>query len=254
MKKLISLFIVLTLAFTLTACWGDVPSADPSEPSTPVDEPSGPADEPSGPSEEPTEPVDPAIEIRTAEELVDAFTSGGKYKLMNDLDIGETYICTAENTSIDLNLNDHTLTLGGFPVYVDYESTANLSNGTIKQTGYSCDAVTCRGELTLSNCTLIGNSYYALYIVDGSVTAENSTLTGGVALGLAYEESASLTATNNVSVSIYEDSYLGINVEKGCVATFGFNPVSMLDSYNVGSVIDNGDGTWTLQYVEVDPL
>ncbi len=223
----------------------DHPSA-PSEPTDkPTEEPSEPTDKP---TEEPSDEPGDAVEgIYTAEDLEAAFLVGGSYKLMNDLDMGDAFIGTGDAVEISLDLGGHTLTLNAYSIEVWYDSTLNLTNGTIKQTRDYTEAINCRGAIMVSDCTLIGNKYYAIYIIDGTVTAENTVLTGGVSVAIAYEDSASVIATNNVTVTAYEDeSVSGVSVSRGGVATFSFDPTPLLDVYNEGAVVDNGDGTWTV--------
>ncbi len=212
------------------------------------DHPSAPSEPTEEPTEEPgDEPGDAVKEIYTTEDLEAAFLVGGSYKLMNDLNVGDTYISTSDPVEISLDLGGHTLTLDAHAIEVWYDSTLNLTNGTIKQTSDYTEAITCRGAIMVSDCTLIGNKYYALYIIDGTVTAENTVLTGGVSVAIAYEDSASSIATNNVTVTAYEDeSVSGVSVSRGGVATFSFDPTPLLDAYNEGAVVDNGDGTWTV--------
>lgn len=189
--------------------------------------------------------------IYTVEELQEAFAKGGNYKLMNDLDLGENFVSIEGQVDLALDLGGYTLTLGRYPVDIYYDSTVALSNGTVKQTEDMEPAVYCRGTITISDCTLIGCNYYALYVVDGTATVENSVLTGGMTAQTSYEDTATLTATDNVTVTAYDDqSASGVGISRGGVIVLSFDPTSLLSGYNEGGVTDNGDGTWTLKRVE----
>ena len=186
-------------------------------------------------------------EITTVAELQEAFLKGGSYKLMNDLDADQEYFCTEDPVVIDLDLGGHTLTLGNITMQVWYDSSLNLSNGTIWQTAEYTEAICCRGTATITNCTLIADAYFALYIIDGLVTVEDSVLAGGVCVENGYGDTAKLTAIKNVEVKYSEASLVsGICVAGKGEATFGFDPSNLLDDYNKASVTDNGNGTWTM--------
>ena len=197
--------------------------------------------------------------IRTTQDLQEAFRVGGYYTLMNDLDIGEVSLDTdTETISIDLDLGGHTLKTGHWAgIYVDSDVTLKMYNGTVEQTNDECAALTSYGTVVVTDCTLIGKNYYALYICDNTAAVKNVTLEGGVYVSNSYTDAASLVAAENVVISAcgtqWAEDLISIN-EKG-VATFGFDPSNMLEKSSNCTVRDNGDGTWTV-YVEPvgDPL
>ena len=183
--------------------------------------------------------------VSTVEELTAACENSGNYKLMNDLDIGETGLSFGMTASVVLDLNGYTVSGAYFSVlWVGGGGRLTLLNGTVKNTASASCAVCSYGTLTVKNCTLIANEYYALYISDGNATVENTVLTGGVTVSTAYGVASILTAKNNVSITG------DVSVKNTGVATFGFDPTDLFDYYNQGTATDNGDGTWTVKVVE----
>lgn len=147
--------------------------------------------------------------------------------------------------SVVLDLNGYTVSGAYFSVlWVGGGGRLTLLNGTVKNTASASCAVCSYGTLTVKNCTLIANEYYALYISDGNATVENTVLTGGVTVSTAYGVASILTAKNNVSITG------DVSVKNTGVATFGFDPTDLFDYYNQGTATDNGDGTWTVKVVE----
>jgi hypothetical protein len=191
-------------------------------------------------------PADEIVEIYTVEQLAEAFTNGGSYKLMNNLDVVDMYIGTEEVVVLNLDLGGYTITTNrGIGIWIG--STVNLSNGTIQQVSDSNAAITSYGIVNISNCTLIGCDYYGLYVMDDIVTVENSVLIGGVCVTTGYTDTASLIATNNVTITKIEGSYIGgIAVSSGADALFNFDPTDLFCTYNNGTVVNNGNGTWSV--------
>lgn len=193
---------------------------------------------------------DTAEKIYTVEDFAAAFLKGGSYKLMNSLELGDTYVYTEDSVTLELDLGGNTVTISTNVICIDYNSVVNLSNGTILQTSEYTEAISCRGEANISDCTLIGANYCALYIVDGEAVVKDSVLVGGVYVSTAYEDSASIIATDNVEIRHGENFDAVVSVDKKSTATFSFDPTSLFDTYNEGWAVDNGDGTWTVMFEE----
>lgn len=181
--------------------------------------------------------------VYTAEELIQYTSDTGKIKLANDISLGEVTVELFYDVTIDLN--SYTVSTSEWVAFYVYEmAEVTIMNGTVKSTAESGRAVLSAGYLTVDNCTLIGNEYYALSLAKNETTVKNSTLVGGVDITGSTASTPSLDATESVTVVPSEKS--GISVDQSGSATFSFDPNEMLDTNNTGTVRDNEDGTYTL--------
>ena len=186
--------------------------------------------------------------ISTVEELVAAFENGGKYKLKNDIDVGDTDL-TVYGESLDLDLNGFTLTTAywiGIAVYNEY--TLTIKNGTVRNVGQMATAIMVYGNLNMYNCNLESNNYWSLYVYGGKAVVENSVIKTGIAVDdMDGPELPVVIATNNVTISDVDVDF-GICIEGRSKLVIGFDPTDYLGKYNnYGVVKDNGDGTWTVE-------
>lgn len=181
-------------------------------------------------------------EVSTFDALKTALEAGGNIKMMCNITTEEDFPDSqiASDASFQLDLNGNKLTL--YQLLVGREST--VSNGTIVSNASMCAPIQVQSKnFLIENCTLIGKNYYGLYLIGGSATVKDTTLDGGVCL----QFNSTLTATENVTVTKDQTaSTTGVSVLKNSTATFSFDPSSILDAYNNGTVTDNGNGTWTV--------
>lgn len=102
---------------------------------------------------------------------------------------------------------------------------------------------------TVKNCTLQGNEFYALQLMDADVTVKDSTLIGGVTL-MNGEKTSTLQATDRVTVQKIEEAEdTGVCMEEGCTATFQSDPSDLLYYFYTlygYDVSQNDNGTWTV--------
>lgn len=196
--------------------------------------------------EEPVTPDDTSDEwttVYTVDDLLANITDNAKIKLGDDIDLGASTVDLYYDVKIDLNGKTvRTSDWAAFDIYQNYEVT--LMNGTIENTGEMSPAVISSGYLTVDNCTLIGNEYYALTVCQNTTTVKNSTLNGGVDVQGNMSSSPILDAVENVTI-IPCDKF-GVSVYSAGQATFSFDPTNLFDLYNEGTVTDNGDGTYTV--------
>lgn len=200
-----------------------------------------------GTNENPSEVDGEWIVVSDAEELLAAVAKGGKIRLENDIDIGEEYF--GIDKSVSLDLNGKTLRTSFWSgLYVTLEGTLDIYGGTVEQNGEDeGSAIINYGIIKVSDCRLVGKDYYALYVSDGNAEVKNTTLVCGAYASNSYTDTADIMAVENVTVEVGE---CGISVTANGTITLGFDPTEMLDTSNEGTVIDNGDGTWTLKVVE----
>ena len=181
--------------------------------------------------------------VYTAEELIQYTSDTGKIRLANDISLGEVTVELLYDVTIDLN--GYTVSTSEWVAFYVYEmAEVTIMNGTVKSTAESGRAVLSAGYLTVDNCSLIGNEYYALSITKNETTVKNSTLAGGVDITGSTASTPILDATEGVTVVPSEK--FGISVDQSGSATFSFDPTEMLDIYNAGTLRDNEDGTYTL--------
>ena len=188
-----------------------------------------------------------ATPIYTLEDFENAFTVGGRYKLMNDLDIGElnTDMLASDQITIDLNLNGYEITTSfwaGF--YISRNVILKIYNGTVNNPVDYNSAITNYGKIFIEDCTLVSKNYYTLTIAHGFATVKNSKLIGGVSSdGILH-----CYDTEIVPVDFDSYSVCAICASYDAYMFFNFDPTELvnIDNCNTGTLTDNGDGTWSL--------
>ncbi len=184
------------------------------------------------------------IVVTTAQQLTEALAAGGNIKLGGSITLEEFVII---NNRVNLDLNTNTLTVQESKLALNSE--LSVRNGTIQS--ITNKAIMCNSNsiLTVDNCTISSPDYYALYMSGATAVVTNSILNGGVAVktGGTGETVSTLTAVDDVIITNIAEKYTsGLSVDTGCTATVGFDPTSILSSYNEGTSTYNGDGTWTV--------
>ena len=178
--------------------------------------------------------------ISTAEELREAFTYGGKYKLTSDIDLGDATLVEVyifDNVYIDLDLNNFTITTSYWAgMLFDPNMIVRLSNGTIIGTAPVSGAICCYGTLFLENCTAIGNGYWSVYIQDGAAVINNCTLIEGIGIGRSdvFITNSDIQTSPGRGCDIFEKSYLLCDFD-----------VTDYTGHAVNNT-NNNDGTWTV--------
>ena len=178
--------------------------------------------------------------ISTAEELREAFTYGGKYKLTSDIDLGDATLVEVyifDNVYIDLDLNSFTITTSYWAGMIfDPNMIVRLSNGTIIGTAPVSGAICCYGTLFLENCTAIGNGYWSVYIQDGAAVINNCTLIEGIGIGRSdvFITNSDIQTSPGRGCDMFENGYLLCDFD-----------VTDYTGYVVNNT-NNNDGTWTV--------
>ena len=188
--------------------------------------------------------------VSTFAELTAAIRNGGYYKLTGDI-CADTYLNFNNNQYLSyIDLGGYTLyTAGG--MHIPLDGVVYLTNGTVCETQEWKSAIYNYGTLTITDCILSCPNYITLNINDGYVTLENTNIRGGVNVSASYKQGTTLVATNNVT--IVPNAIFCLGVAENAIATFSFDPTSILDSYYDLTVRNNGDGTWSVMGCYYDP-
>lgn len=187
-------------------------------------------------------------EISTAEELIAAFETGGKFKLTCDINVGNNALALYRGV-LDLDLNGFTITTEFWNgISVSSNSTLTIRNGSVINVSNICNAVLVYGTAYIYDCYIEGNDYWSLYVYGGTAVVENTEIKYGIIADDYSEYPPSVVIANN-NVSIVEgDNEYGIAVMGRGQIVFGVDPTQYLVALdNQGVAIDNGDGTWTVK-------
>ncbi len=174
--------------------------------------------------------------VMTADELLEAVEKGGYIKLGDSFTIN-TFVNIFNNVTLDLNGKTLTATGNGF--WVNEGATLNVSNGTILS---NSTIINNGGTVSVEGCTLTGEAN-AFINFSGTLSLKDCTVNG-----CAIAEGGTVTLYENITFghgTAHED-YTGIHCVEGNVICH-FDPDGHI---RVGSVTDNGDGTWTVTKAE----
>ena len=189
-------------------------------------------------------------EVATVEELVAAAEIGGYIKLTEDIDAGEEGLFFQNITTLDLNGKKITTSFwNGLNIYAE---KMTIINGTLETTyGHGPVITNQSSSLVIDNCTLIGDNYYTLYFFEGVTNITNTTIYGSICVDGETSTAPVVYAYDNVEVipeDFSEDAFVGgMCVTENGKIVLAYDPTDTLcPNYNDGTVINNGDGTFTI--------
>ena len=191
--------------------------------------------------------------IYTVEDLKAAFENGGKYVLMNDLDVGEEEVANSmDNPAIvEINLNGKTIQVAfwrGLSVYA--YSSVRLLNGKVVSNTSSCGAITVEGILFLENMTIESDNYWPVYLFGkAKAVIDGSKLVGCIGLG---DNGAAFISNTQLVREEGNVTGNGITISNSGYAVLDFDPTEFNQLYFIGTIVDNGDGTWYIAGSDFD--
>lgn len=170
---------------------------------------------------------------------------GGDFRLGSDITAEKRFLMYKDFT---LDLNGKTIK-GDKNGLFDFNGTHTLKNGTVSTSGipYVGAWINKTADVTLENCTLSANNYYAVYAIGGKVTLKDCTLIGegsGYPRSLIYIEGASiLTLCGKITMSATGITRFGGTVI--CLeGEYNFDPTEYVDTESYD--ITKAGGIWTV--------
>lgn len=183
-----------------------------------------------------------AARVETVQELISALGSGGNIKLTADIDASSYVLGVTNMNYVTLDLCGHTLTTLIKPG--DTARPVTIQNGTLRAPeGGKYVLDNTNALVRVKNCTVISEAQYSI-ANDAELYIENCTLSGGIYCTDYYTDSDSVAI---VSGSTFLTGSRFYAYGQGTALTLEFDPGTMLGYGNAGTVINNGNGTWTLK-------
>lgn len=183
-----------------------------------------------------------ALRVGNVDELRSALASGGNIKLTASIDASRYVLDVTNMNYVTLDLCGYTLTALFKPGMTGYPVT--IQNGTLRapdDTSYVIDNT--RALVRVKNCTVISESPYSI-ANDAELYVENCTLSGGIYCTNYYTDDDSVASVSGSTFLTGSKFYAFC---ERTTLTLEIDPGTMLGYGNAGTVINNGNGTWTLR-------
>lgn len=188
--------------------------------------------------------------MTTFEDLQTSVNAGGTVKLGGNITTDQC-LTVPTGTQVTIDLNGFTLTSSAEDtIYISTDTVCTVKGGTVSNTTDGKTVVHNFGTVTFENCTLNANNYYPLYNCC-TATVTGSTLNGIInGYSICNDQGYSDTVTLTLSGTMYMEGGIRNRYAASVVTILpgtynNFDPTSYVDA-DVYTVIDQGDGTWTV--------